>query len=47
MNEQGYRADIDALRKLHPSLLTFDAWISKGYWRGGPNQMDENLRDPT
>lgn len=25
--EAGYQADIPALRRLHPGLLTFDAWL--------------------
>ena len=26
-NDHGYAADIPALRKLHPGLLTFAAWL--------------------
>lgn len=28
--EGGYRADIGALRALHPGLLTFEAWLARG-----------------
>lgn len=28
-NDHGYRADIAALRRLHPGLMTFDAWLNK------------------
>jgi uncharacterized protein YbjT (DUF2867 family) len=28
-NDHGYRADIAALRKLHPGLTTFEAWLRK------------------
>jgi uncharacterized protein YbjT (DUF2867 family) len=34
MNESGYNADIAALRKLHPGLMTFEQWLQNGYWRG-------------
>jgi uncharacterized protein YbjT (DUF2867 family) len=30
-NEHGYRADIAGLRKLHPGLMTFEAWLGKTY----------------
>jgi hypothetical protein len=26
-NDQGYAADIPALRKLHPGLATFESWL--------------------
>jgi uncharacterized protein YbjT (DUF2867 family) len=28
-NDHGYAADIPALRKLHPGLLTFESWLRK------------------
>ena len=28
-NDHGYAADIPALRKLHPGLLTFETWLRK------------------
>ena len=31
-NEQGYQADISALRRLHPNLLTLDAWAQRTGW---------------
>ena len=34
LQDEGYRADIPAVRRMHPSLLSFDAWLSNGYWRG-------------
>lgn len=34
LKDEGYRADIPAVRRMHPSLLSFDAWLSNGYWRG-------------
>jgi uncharacterized protein YbjT (DUF2867 family) len=33
LNERGYDADIEAVRRVHPSLMSFDQWLSKGYWR--------------
>ncbi|GEN12108.1 Uncharacterized conserved protein YbjT, contains NAD(P)-binding and DUF2867 domains [Myxococcus fulvus] len=30
VSEDGGKADIAALRELHPGLLTFDAWLAKG-----------------
>lgn len=33
-NERGYRADIPALRALHPGLLTFDQWLLRRGWEG-------------
>jgi len=29
LNDHGYAADIPALRKLHPGLLTFETWLRK------------------
>lgn len=34
LRDEGYRADIPSVRRMHPSLLSFDAWLSSGYWRG-------------
>jgi uncharacterized protein YbjT (DUF2867 family) len=34
MNEAGYQADIEAIRKIHPSLMNFEQWLEKGYWKG-------------
>ncbi len=31
-NERGYRADIPALRALHPGLLTLEAWLRRTGW---------------
>ncbi len=31
-NEQGYLADISALRALYPGLTTFEAWLRKSGW---------------
>jgi uncharacterized protein YbjT (DUF2867 family) len=31
-NGEGYDADIPALRKLHPGLLTFEQWLRKSGW---------------
>lgn len=28
-NQSGYQADIPALRKLHPELLTLEAWLKQ------------------
>jgi hypothetical protein len=28
-NEEGYRADIPALRALHPGLMTFQSWLDR------------------
>ena len=28
-NDHGYAADIPALRKLHPGLMTFETWLRK------------------
>ena len=33
-NERGYRADIPALRAMHPDLLTFDQWLRRAGWEG-------------
>lgn len=32
--KKGYQADIDRLRGMHPSMLTFEAWLNSGYWIG-------------
>jgi hypothetical protein len=31
-NEHGYATNIPALRKLHPELLTLEAWARKTGW---------------
>jgi hypothetical protein len=33
LNEHSCDADIEAIRKMHPTLLNFDRWLKKGYWR--------------
>lgn len=32
LNEQGYAADIDALRRIHPTLLTLETWARGNGW---------------
>lgn len=32
-NEHGYDADIEAVRRIHPTLMDLDQWLNKGYWR--------------
>ncbi|MDW5562766.1 MAG: NmrA/HSCARG family protein [Methanomassiliicoccus sp.] len=34
LNEHGYDADIEAIRRLHPTLLSFDQWLKGGFWKG-------------
>ena len=34
LNGPGYQADIAAIRAMHPSLMTLEQWIEKGYWKG-------------
>ena len=31
-NDEGYRADIPALRAIHPELMTLEAWLRKNRW---------------
>jgi uncharacterized protein YbjT (DUF2867 family) len=33
-NEEGYKADIPALRKLHPGLIALESWLRKTGWEG-------------
>jgi uncharacterized protein YbjT (DUF2867 family) len=33
LNDQGYDADIEAIRKVHPGLMNLEQWLSKGYWQ--------------
>jgi uncharacterized protein YbjT (DUF2867 family) len=39
MNDAGYQADIDALRRIHPSLMNLEQWLKKGYWRGSAEKQ--------
>jgi uncharacterized protein YbjT (DUF2867 family) len=39
LNERGYDADIEAVRKIHPSLMDLEQWLSKGYWRTEPTKV--------
>jgi uncharacterized protein YbjT (DUF2867 family) len=32
LNQSGYQADLPALQKLHPALLTFEAWLRQTDW---------------
>jgi uncharacterized protein YbjT (DUF2867 family) len=32
LNEGGYVADIDALRRIHPSMLTLETWARRNGW---------------
>ena len=42
-NGEAYDADISALRKLHPGLLTFEAYLRKNGWENAePIPMSEN-----
>ena len=34
LQDVGYKSDISSIRRMHPSLLSFDVWLSSGYWRG-------------
>jgi uncharacterized protein YbjT (DUF2867 family) len=34
-NEEGYAADIPALRRLHPGLRTFERWLGESGWASG------------
>lgn len=43
MNDSGYSADIAALRKLHPGLMSFDQWLQNGYWNG--SKVKEKVRE--
>jgi uncharacterized protein YbjT (DUF2867 family) len=33
-NQHGYRADISALRSLHPGLMSFEQWLHHVGWEG-------------
>lgn len=33
LNDHGYDADIEAIRKVYPSLMTLEQWLDKGYWK--------------
>ncbi len=33
LNQSGYRADIEAIRGMHPSLMTLDRWLQNGHLR--------------
>jgi uncharacterized protein YbjT (DUF2867 family) len=33
-NERGYKADIPALRAMHPQLLNFEQWLCRSGWEG-------------
>lgn len=37
-DEEGYRADIPALRKLHPGLMNLETWLRKTGWEGAARQ---------
>jgi uncharacterized protein YbjT (DUF2867 family) len=42
-NGEAYDADIQALRKMHPGLLTFEQWLRKNGWENAePIPMPEN-----
>ena len=42
-NGEAYDADIPALRKLHPGLLTFEQWLRKNGWENAePMALTEN-----
>lgn len=32
LNERGYEADIDAIKRIHPSMMDLSHWIDLGYW---------------
>ena len=34
MNEEGYQADVEALRRRFPELLTFEEWLRRTGWEG-------------
>ena len=36
-NGEGYDADISALRKLYPKLLTFEQYLRKNGWENQPS----------
>jgi hypothetical protein len=41
-NGEAYGADIPALRKIHPGLLTLDQWLRKNGWENAePIPMPE------
>jgi uncharacterized protein YbjT (DUF2867 family) len=37
----GIHRDFEALRRIHPGLLTFEAWVRKTGWKGGPVSVQE------
>jgi len=37
-NDEGYEADIPALRAIHPGLLTLDAWLHNTGWKDAASQ---------
>jgi hypothetical protein len=42
-NGEGYDADIQTLRKLHPGLLTFEQYLRKNGWENQqPTPIPEN-----
>ncbi|MBC7814413.1 MAG: NmrA/HSCARG family protein [Burkholderiales bacterium] len=38
-NDEGYEADIPALRQIHPGLLTLEAWLLKTGWKDAAQQV--------
>ena len=43
---EGYKANIPSVRKMHPSLLSFGSWLGSGYWKGtgGKKKVMEGVR---
>jgi len=46
LQREGYKANIAAARRLHPSMLNFDTWLSSGFWLGtsGRKKVMEGVR---
>lgn len=44
LNEHGYEADIEATRRVHPSLMNLEQWLARGYWQTEPPSRIAPLR---
>lgn len=44
-SEKGYQADIDGLRQMHPGMLTFEKWLSSGYWLGTAKKRGKKVME--
>lgn len=43
VQEIGWRRDYDELRRIHPGLLSFEAWLERTGWRGEPREVQKSF----